>query len=284
VNNPFPHCHIVTTTTHKSLRGPRAGVIFFRKDPPIAIVRVSSTSGTTAPAATNASTASTTGTTTTTASTTTASAKTAAEKEPRLGLEEAINFSVFPSIQGGPHNNSIAAIAVQLREVNTPEFHAYARQIIANARALARSLVDRGHRIVTGGTDNHLLLWDVSPHGINGYFMQTLCDHVSITLNKNTIPGDRNALSPSGVRVGTPALTSRGFVEKDFVKVADFLDSACTLAKDIKRSLGTGATLNAFKAAVSSSAPVRSLRTEIENFARNFYMPGFDVATLRYRD
>lgn len=110
LRSPFEHCHVVTTTTHKSLRGPRAGLIFFQRE-----------------------------------------------------LEERVNFAVFPSIQGGPHNHQIAAIAVQMREVATPEFKAYAQQVVANCRALAKALMDKGYKLATGGTDNHLILWSAQP-------------------------------------------------------------------------------------------------------------------------
>jgi glycine hydroxymethyltransferase len=147
------------------------------------------------------------------------------KKVEKLDLENLVNFSVFPSIQGGPHNNTIAAVAVQLKEVATEEFRNYAKQIVKNAKSLAAALMKLGHKVVTNGTDNHLLLWDLRPLGLNGNKFQEFCDHVSITLNKNAIYGDTNMLSPSGVRVGTPALTSRGFKETDFEKVAAFLDS-----------------------------------------------------------
>ena len=116
--NPFEYCDIVTTTTHKSLRGPRAGMIFFRKD----------------------------------------------ERD----FEKKINDAVFPGLQGGPHDHQVAAIATQLREVATPEFKQYCKQIKANAKALAQALMDKGYTVCTNGTDNHLILWDVRPLGLTG--------------------------------------------------------------------------------------------------------------------
>jgi glycine hydroxymethyltransferase len=241
LDSPFEHCHVVTTTTHKSLRGPRAGLIFFRKE-----------------------------------------------------FEERVNFAVFPSIQGGPHNNVISAIAVQLKEVATPEFKTYAKQIVANCKTLAKALMDRGYVLATGGTDNHLILWDLRPQKLTGNKFEFLCDEVSITLNKNSIHGDTSALTPGGVRVGTPALTSRGFKEADFEQVAAFLHRAVELATSIQSALAAAAppaaggkapvvTLVAFKDAVHASAEVKALRNEVETFSKKFFMPGFDVSKLKYQ-
>jgi len=224
LDNPFEYCHIVTTTTHKSLRGPRAGMIFFRRDGQYA------------------------------------------------EFEAKINQAVFPALQGGPHEHQIAAIATQLREVMTPEFHAYARQIVANSRALAAALVSKQYKIVTGGTDNHLLLWDLRPLKLTGSKVEAICDAVSISLNKNTIYGDKSALSPGGVRIGTPALTSRGFKEADFELVASFLDRAVQLALKIQEK--SGSELVQFKVALKDHAEASQLRHEVEAFASKFYMPG----------
>ena len=174
--DPFALCDIVTTTTHKSLRGPRSGIIFFRKD--------------------------------------------------ARGFERKINNAVFPGLQGGPHEHQIAGVATQLREVATPAFVAYAKAVRANARALAAALAARGYKLATGGTDNHLLLWDLRPAGLTGNKMEKVCDAAAITLNKNTVPGDSSAFAPGGVRVGTPALTTRGLGEADFEAVAELLHRA----------------------------------------------------------
>lgn len=241
LNSPFDYADIVTTTTHKSLRGPRAGMIFFKKQ-----------------------------------------------------YEDAVNFAVFPSIQGGPHNHIIAAIAVQLKEVATDEFKSYARQIVANSKTLAKTLIERGYKLATDGTDNHLILWDLRPQKLTGNKFEYLCDEVSITLNKNAIHGDTSALTPGGVRIGTPALTSRGLKEVDFEKVADFLDRAVQLSTQIQSDLSKKApanpegkpgvvTLVAFKEAVHASEEVKGLRSQVEEFSKKFFMPGFDVTTLKYQ-
>jgi len=225
VESPFPYAHIVTTTTHKSLRGPRAGMIFFRKTP-------------------------------------------------ELKLEEKINFAVFPSVQGGPHNNAIAGIAIQLKEVQTAAFKAYARQIRKNAEHLGKVFVSKGYKLVTGGTDNHLILWDLRPLGLVGSKVEHACDLVSITLNKNTIHGDKSALNPGGVRIGTPALTSRGFEEKDFEVVADFLDRVVKICVEVDKSAGK--TLKTFKEAIAKHPKITSLRSEVQAFSKKFPLPGLD--------
>mmetsp|Transcript_26845 Transcript_26845/g.67486 ORF Transcript_26845/g.67486 Transcript_26845/m.67486 type:complete len:462 (+) Transcript_26845:63-1448(+) len=228
VNDPFQYCDVVTTTTHKTLRGPRAGMIFYRKD--------------------------------------------------ARNLGAKIDAAVFPGLQGGPHENQIAALATQLREVASPAFKQYCVQVLANMKTLAAELIKRGYTLATGGTDNHLLLWDLRPTGITGSKMEKLCDQIHITLNKNTVPGDRSALSPGGVRVGAPALTSRGFKEEHFVKVADFLDRTVKLAIKIQEE--SGKPLAAFLAAVEKSEEVKQLGEEVKAFATQFPMPGFDASAL----
>eukprot|EP00468_Gymnochlora_sp_CCMP2014_P013676 CAMPEP_0167749876 /NCGR_PEP_ID=MMETSP0110_2-20121227/5665_1 /TAXON_ID=629695 /ORGANISM="Gymnochlora sp., Strain CCMP2014" /LENGTH=476 /DNA_ID=CAMNT_0007635107 /DNA_START=191 /DNA_END=1621 /DNA_ORIENTATION=- len=227
LSSPFEYADVVTTTTHKSLRGPRGAMIFFRRNH-------------------------------------------------TLPLEEKINFAVFPSLQGGPHNNAIAALAVQLNQVVTPAFHAYSEQVISNARTLADTLMSKGHKLVTNGTDNHLILWDLRPHKLTGSKMEAICDAVSITLNKNAVLGDTSALSPGGVRIGTPALTSRGFLEKDFRVVAELLDEALELAKEIQ--VLSGPKLAEFKKALREDSRVSDLRERVEVFAKDFYFPGIDAA------
>jgi len=225
VESPFPYCHIVTTTTHKSLRGPRSGVIFFRKTP-------------------------------------------------ELKLEEKINFAVFPSIQGGPHNNVIAAVAVQLKEVQSAEFKAYSQKVRKNAAHLAKCLMEKGYKLVTGGTDNHLVLWDLRPLKLVGSKVESACDLVSITLNKNAVHGDKSALNPGGVRIGTPALTTRGFDEKDFEAVAGFLDRIVKICLEVDKTAGKG--LKAFKEALVKHPKLEALRKEVEAFSKKFPMPGVD--------
>lgn len=148
-------------------------------------------------------------------------------------LEQKINFAVFPTLQGGPHNNNIAGIAVQMKQVCSNEFRLYAQQVVKNAQTLSQQLINFGYRLITGGTDTHLILWDLRTEGISGTHMQNLCDKVCITLNKNSIPSDDKPMNPGGVRIGVLALTTRGFNENDMIQVAHFLKECVELCKFI---------------------------------------------------
>lgn len=195
---PFQHADIVTTTSHKSLRGPRGALIFFRKG-----VRRQNPK---------------------------------TKTDEMYNLEGPINNSVFPGHQGGPHNHTITALSVALKQAQTPDFHAYQSQVLANAKAFAKRLGDDkskgglGYSLVSGGTDNHLVLADLKPNGVDGGRVERILELVGIAANKNTVPGDRSALVPGGLRMGTPAMTTRGFTENDFVRVADIVDRAVTIA------------------------------------------------------
>lgn len=180
---------------------------------------------------------------------------------------------MFPSLQGGPHENTIAAIAVALKEAQTPEFKQYIQQVKANAKTMAAELTKRGYDLVTGGTDNHLVLWDLRKHQLSGSKLEKLFDAVSITANKNAVYGDTNAISPGGIRLGAPALTSRGFKEAEFVKVVEFLDRALKIALDIQSKL-TSKLLKDFIAAIPDHPDVPTLREEVEKFSKGFPMPG----------
>eukprot|EP01147_Barroeca_monosierra_P010736 gene10736-2826_t len=223
-NNPFECCDVVTSTTHKSLRGPRAGIIFFKKD----------------------------------------------ERK----FEAKINFSVFPMLQGGPHEHQIAGLATQLKEVASPDFKVYIQQVKKNTRALAEALTEMGHVLATGGSDNHLVLWDLRPHGVTGSKMEKVCDKVEITLNKNAILGDRSALAPGAVRIGTPALTTRGFNEEHFRQVARFLDQALKIAIEIQNEVGK--PLKDFLPALENNPKLNQLHKDVSDFASQFPLPGGD--------
>merc|ERR1719293_139002 len=185
--SPFPHCDVVTTTTHKSLRGPRSGMIFFKYG----------------------------------------------AKLP--DIKERIDMAVFPGLQGGPHNHQIGALAAQLLEVSTPEFKEYSKAVVANANALAEGLQAKGHKLASDGTDNHLVLWDLRPHGLTGSKVEKVCEMASISLNRNAVHGDASALSPGGVRIGAPAMTTRGCAAEDFKKIAEFLDRCCRIALQVQQ-------------------------------------------------
>jgi glycine hydroxymethyltransferase len=240
--SPFEYADIVTSTTHKTLRGPRSGMIFARKE-----------------------------------------------------HMASIDSAVFPSLQGGPHNHQIAALAVALKEAATPDFRAYAQAVVDNAHALATGLTARGHLLATGGTDNHLLLWDVRPWGLTGSKVEKVLDLAAITTNKNSIPGDTSAINPGGVRVGTAALTTRGLDGNDFDGVAAFLNRGCQIAvraqkvaeHELKERQEAGdeealkrkkVLLRDFMSVLENSSEISEeilqLRKDVETFASKFDMPG----------
>ncbi|PWA33171.1 hypothetical protein CCH79_00013694, partial [Gambusia affinis] len=204
VPSPFDHCDIVTTTTHKTLRGCRAGLIFYRKGRLFHKARIPSliNSAVRPPGVRSVD---------------------AKGKETLYNLEPLINQAVFPGLQGGPHNHAIAGVTVALKQALTPEFKAYQLQVLANCKALSSSLMDLGYKIVTGGSDNHLILLDLRNKGTDGGRAEKVLEACAVACNKNTCPGDKSALRPSGLRFGSPALTSRGMVEEDFKKQWEML-------------------------------------------------------------
>ncbi len=201
--NPVPYCDVVTTTTHKTLRGPRSGLILCKEK-----------------------------------------------------YIKAINSKVFPGLQGGPLMHVIAAKAICFKEAMTPEFKAYQQQIVKNAAALAAALADKGFRIVSGGTDNHLMLVDLRPRHATGKEIATALDKAAITVNKNMIPFDpEKPFVTSGIRIGTPAVTTRGMKEPEMLRIADFIDRAAA-AKD-------------------DDAALAAIRAEVIDFCADFPMPEF---------
>ena len=202
--SPFPHADLVTTTTHKTLRGPRGGLVFCRAD-----------------------------------------------------LAKAVDKAVFPLTQGGPLMHVIAAKAVALHLANTDEFRADQRRTIANAAVLAGTLRDRGARVVSGGTDNHLMLVDVTPFGVTGKEAEQILDSIGITVNKNAIPFDQNPPAvASGLRIGTPATTSRGFGEAEMREIGGLIVDAITGRDDPE----TLARVRGAAAAICERFPVPGLR------------------------
>lgn len=187
--DPVPYAHVVTSTSHKAIRGPRGGFILCKEMP--------------------------------------------LKDDPAQRLPDRIDKAVFPGLQGGPHGNTIAALAVCFAEAATEEFRAYAQQIVRNAKALAAALLAKGFVLVTGGTDNHLLLVDVMrSRNIPGKPYAKALYKAGIEANFNSVPNDpRKPFSPSGLRIGTPAVTTRGFKEEQMVQIADWMDrvaAACT--------------------------------------------------------
>ncbi|KAL1831818.1 hypothetical protein DCAR_0101831 [Daucus carota subsp. sativus] len=235
--SPFEYCDIVTSTTHKSLRGPRGGIIFYRKGSKPKKRGLLLNQG---------------------------------DGSDKYDFEEKINFAVFPSLQGGPHNNHIAALAIALKQVATPEYKAYMQQVKKNAQALAAALLKKNCRLVTGGTDNHLLLWDLRNLGLTGKSFEKVCEICHITLNKIAIFDDNGMITPGGVRIGTPAMTSRGCLESDFEMMADFLFRAAQIGTLVQRQKTSLKGLQ-------SNKDIVELRTRVENFATQFALPGLDV-------
>ncbi|KAK8692261.1 hypothetical protein V6N13_075732 [Hibiscus sabdariffa] len=202
--SPFDYCDIVTSTTHKSLRGPRGGIIFYRRG--------------------------------------------AKSKK--------------------------QALAITLKQVATPEYKAYMQQVKKNAQAFASALLRRKCKLVTGGTDNHLLLWDLTTLGLTGKCYEKVCEMCRITLNKTAIFGDNGAISPGGVRIGTPAMTSRGCLESDFETIADFLYRAAQITSAVQRDHGK--LQKEFLKGLHNNKDIIDLRNRVEAFAAQFAMPGFD--------
>lgn len=176
IPSPFEYSDIVTTTTHKSLRGPRGAMIFYRKG-----VRSINKKG----------------------------------EEVMYDLESKVNFAVFPGHQGGPHNHTIAALATALLQASSPEFKAYQKQVLSNSKHFAGALIKKGYSLVGGGTDNHLVLVNLKKSaasagkGVDGAKVERVMELANLAANKNTVPGDVSALAPGGIRMGTPALTTR---------------------------------------------------------------------------
>ena len=145
-----------------------------------------------------------------------------------------IDFAVFPSLQGGPHNNVIAAVAIALGEAREPEFNEYIINVKKNSKKLAEELIRRGYKLSTGGTDNHLMLIDLRDKKITGSKVEYILEKVNISVNKNAIIGDKSALSPGGIRVGTCAMTTRGIDSDDCVKIAELIDRAIQVGISIQ--------------------------------------------------
>lgn len=214
--SPAGIADVITTTTHKTLRGPRGALIMCNGNPSNPLKAVERTT----------------------------------ENLPTL-----IDRAIIPGLQGGPHNHQTAAIAVALHEAAQPAFQEYGHQVVKNAKRLAEKLMDKGYNLVTGGTDNHLLLIDLTNKGIIGKDAEAALGKAGITVNKNTVPFDpRPPFSPSGIRLGTPALTTRGLKEAEMEQVADWIDKAITSA--------------------SSESELQEIRQEITAFSEAFPLPG----------
>lgn len=204
LSSPFEHCHVVTTTTHKTLRGPRGGMIMMGKD-------FENTFGHKTP-----------------------------KGEIKM-MSQVLDSAVFPGVQGGPLEHVIAAKAVAFGEAIDAKFETYTKQVVANARALAKAMMDRGFEIVSGGTDNHLMLVDLRNKGVNGKETEKALVRAEITCNKNMVPfDDKSAFTTSGIRLGTAAVTTRGLVEQDMETIADLINQVVTNIQDEKTITAVG--------------------------------------------
>lgn len=213
--SPAGIADVITTTTHKTLRGPRGAMILCNGNPSNPLKKAERT---------------------------------------RENLPTLIDRAIIPGLQGGPHNHQTAAIAVALREAARPAFKTYGKQIVKNAKRLAERLTEKGYELVTGGTDNHLLLVDLTNKGIIGADAEKALGLAGITVNKNTVPFDpRPPFSPSGIRMGTPALTTRGLKEAQMYQVAEWIDRSIT--------------------ANSQDAKLAKIKQEIEAFAKDYPLP-----------
>jgi glycine hydroxymethyltransferase len=252
IPSPFPHSDIVTTTTHKSLRGPRGAMIFFRKG-----VRSETKTG----------------------------------EKVMYDLEDKINSSVFPGHQGGPHNHTITALAVALHQAQSPTFKEYQKTVLANAKALAERLGNStytgglGYQVVSGGTDNHLVLVDLKSKSIDGARVERILELCGVAANKNTVPGDKSALKPGGLRMGSPAMTTRGFTPSDFSRVAEVVDRAVSIALKVDKKAKSDAegrgrknpgSVKAFLEYVKDGddiPEILSLKSEVENWVGTYPEP-----------
>ena len=209
LNNPRPHCHIVTSTTHKTLRGPRGGIIMMGQD-------FDNPWGKTTP-------------------------KGAVRK-----MSSLLDSGVFPGMQGGPLEHVIAAKAVAFGEALEPGYKMYMQQVIKNAQAMAAAFVDRGYDLISGGTDNHLMLIDLTNKGVTGKVAEQSLGQAHITVNKNMVPFDtRSPFVTSGMRVGTPAVTTRGLVEEDMVELVEWMDAVLMAPEDATVLKRVGDAVNA---------------------------------------
>jgi len=227
--SPVPYAHIVTTTTHKTLRGPRGGMIMVTEK--------------------------------------------GLKKDPELA--EKIDRAIFPGLQGGPHDHTTAAIAVTLGEALKPEFKTYCQQIVKNSHSLAKGLMENGVKIVTDGTDNHMILINLTPHGKGkGVFVQEALDLANITVNKNTIPAEPSSpFYPSGIRLGTPAITTRNMKEKEMESIATWIARVINEVKGYQLPENRderAVYIKKFKQEISNNSQIAKIRDQVMELCKKF--------------
>jgi glycine hydroxymethyltransferase len=230
--SPVPYVHIITTTTHKTLRGPRGAMIMVTQK--------------------------------------------GLEKDPDLGSK--IDKAIIPGFQGGPHLNTIAGIGVALHEATQPGFKDYARRVVENAQVLAQTLVESGFTLVSGGTDNHLVLVDLTPSGAGrGVLFHEGLERMGIIANKNTVPNESSSpFYPSGLRLGSPAVTTRGMTPSDMKQIASWIAQFAEHIKDIQIPADKDArnvVLNAFRAHLNEDPFYETLRAEVRSLAKRYPLP-----------
>ncbi|MEK9147188.1 MAG: serine hydroxymethyltransferase [Patescibacteria group bacterium] len=229
--SPVPYAHVVMTTTHKTLRGPRGAILMVTT--------------------------------------------TGLRKDPELA--EKIDKAVFPGLQGGPHDNQTAAIAVALKEASTPAFKKYATQIVKNAKALADELLRNGFDLASGGTDNHLILIDLRSKGVNGSIAAYALEVANIVVNKNGVPfDDQPPFYPSGIRLGTPAITTRGMKEEEMIKTGEWITRAIGAVKDEKlpeHKEKRNQFLKEFKKRADKNKQLLKIAAEVKSLTKNFPLP-----------
>ncbi|CAL8107866.1 unnamed protein product [Calicophoron daubneyi] len=250
VPSPFDYADVVTSTTHKTLRGPRGGMIFYRRE-----------NGTVGE-----------------------DQMKFRRRVPISEYEHRINNAIFPGLQSGPHQNTIASLACIAKEASEPDFADYCKQVLSNAQTVANALIRRGMRLVTGGTDMHFVVVDLSSspgrtHLKSGdaYRVQVIADACGITFSAVPVPNDPDFNRPSGLRIGTSALTARGMTEEDFETVVCFIDQVFDISEQSKRKTSDWKS----PADLITSNPeihkrIAALRCEVSEFATQFSMPGFD--------
>eukprot|EP00917_Polyrhabdina_sp_WS-2016_P013293 GHVP01029253.1.p1 GENE.GHVP01029253.1~~GHVP01029253.1.p1 ORF type:complete len:329 (+),score=46.81 GHVP01029253.1:302-1288(+) len=224
--SPFPHAHIVTSTTHKTFRGPRGAVIFYNLTckPP---------------------------------------------------LKARVDSGVFPGLQGGPHNNTIAGIATQALEVRTSEFKNYIKCVLENSKALGEELISLGHTLTTGGTDTHMIVVDLKPMGVSGEAAASALEAVGIICNKNSVPNDISAMEPTGVRMGAAAMTTRGLKADDFRKLGTFINETIRWVQNNKEKISKDQ--EEMRLLTKSDEIINELRDKVQKFISVFDLPGGEL-------
>jgi len=233
--DPVPYAHIITSTTHKTLRGPRGGLILVTKK--------------------------------------------GLEKDPDLASK--IDKAVFPGLQGGPHDHQTAAIAVALKEANSPQFRKYGKKVVSNAKILAKTLKDGGIKLVSGGTENHLILLDLVPilGPGGGVFAQIALEEAGMTTNKNTIPMDPSSpFYPSGVRIGTPALTTRGMGKKEMQMVGKYMIEAINQIKSYRlpEKEKRKEYIKIFSRDIKKNQKIKEIHVQVKKLCKRFLVPGIN--------